>query len=262
MNSFNPHPAITVVGVGSAGGQLLSALTAEHGPNNLEFLAVNGFHPFDETHCRGADVVLILAGVGEEEARYLTKSVAAAACRARALVIAMMTPCGMAWLRPETLDADCGNGLYTKILLPSSSATRKGATIAAYIAATIDGLVGGFQLTAPVAADFHDCRTVLDPNGKGHIGVGYAKAMDRGRLAAAAAIQDLGHLRTRQASGILILVAGSTSMRLREITAVANLVYEWTPADCNTCMAAHYDRGLGSVLRVTLIVVERRSNGV
>lgn len=268
------HPAVCLVGVGVTGNRLLDALHRGDGEADVtplvtvatssdgasDAVTVNGsqtaggLKEFD-----GADLVVILASAEEPDGLRLSGVVARAAHAAGTQVFAMLAqppfPPGVSVRTVAAEIADCIDAL---IFIPSDPHTSMAQhVLAAYVAAAVGGISGDVQLRAPVGADFLDVRRTFIGAGEAFTGVGLATGTDRARRAAKVALAEIGPTRLAMATGVLILVAGARSLRLREIAAATYAVHEAASHDSRVALAVHYDERLGEAVRVTLIVAER-----
>ncbi|APR36682.1 hypothetical protein [Paraburkholderia sp. SOS3] len=250
-----PTPVIRIVGVGDTGARLLGLLRNAALPRDVEQIVVNTPQAPVINRIRDADLVLLLVSTIEQDAQRAVKVIATMARLSGALVVGMLTPDVGDHADAGPLLAAYRDSFDSLIVLPSAPHESVIAKLlGAYVVAATEGLACGFQITAPVGADYLDVRATFTGTEKAHIGIGTAQGADRPRHAVAGAIEDLGSTCVQQADGVLVLVAGSRSLRLREIGAVADCIQASVASTCRTCLAVHYDARLGDVLRVTLIV--------
>jgi cell division protein FtsZ len=248
------HPTIWVVGAGRTGDRLLELLRDKKMADNVTCVRHVSGQACVPDDFAGVDIVLMLARRGEADALHLTQAVANAARLAGVFVIGMVAQGGTGDRSAKESQEFARSNLNTLVQLPSVQNDLATPTrLSAYVASTVDGLAYGFRRTAPVSADILDARTVFAHKGNARIGIGCAEGEERSRRAVVAAMEDIGESRIHRAKGVLIMVAGSRSLRLRELATVANLVHAHVAAECDTCLAAHYDDELGAALRVTLI---------
>ncbi|MGH8782860.1 hypothetical protein [Paraburkholderia sp.] len=201
-----------------------------------------------------SDLVLILAGADDTQALLMAGRVASAAQRAAALVVGMLELEASLPVDQQALMARMNYSVDALVILPPApDGSLMRSLLDAYIHATVSGIAGNFGPVAPIGADFLDVREIFAGRTLARIGIGYSDRTDRGHHAVDMAMANIGVPRIRRASGIMILVAGSRLLRLREIVDVADVVHANAPANVATSLGVHYDNQLGEVLRVTII---------
>ncbi|MGH8777566.1 hypothetical protein [Paraburkholderia sp.] len=273
------YPAITVIGVGVAGDRLVDALAGEHTGGNTEFarVALAGsadrghggstgsfldIDAFEATRFRDADLVMILAGADDVIALELSGVIARAARRAGAQVIGILAHEATLPVDRPMLAAVMQYSVDALVLLPATphvSILR--GVFDAYIHATVPGYAGSFGPVVPVGADFLDARAVFAGCTDARTGIGHSNEVDRAHWAANRAMMKIGLPRIRQASGLLILIAGSRSLRLREVADAVDAVDQSAPEEARMSLGVHYDNRLGDVLRVTIITTTGVESG-
>lgn len=267
------YPAIRIIGAGEVGLCLLDSLARERIGRNTQLIrAVPGGEAraardvdgtYDATlgsesslfaRMRDSDVVLILADANDVAGLQTAESVATAAKWVGAIAIVMLT-------QELTTPVDrrliagvlhhCADVIFILPVAPHASVIR--ALLAACIHAAATGVNGRVEPTALVGADFRDVRLVFAGCTHARIGIGHSDRADREYRAVDMALAHIGPRNIRQASGVLTLVGGSRSLRLREIADIADAVHANVPADARTTLGVHHDDGLGEILRVTII---------
>jgi cell division protein FtsZ len=267
-------PAVRVLGVGMIGGMLAESLGRFGIGTDGAFTRVSP-SAVDEaatgrnvtvptiipalSYFTGMDFVVILASPGEPEALRILGDVARVARAAGALVFAMLAqpplPPGESVRALAAEIADCTDALIFVPTEPPTSVLLH--LLDAYVAAAFVRVPDSFRPSAPVGADFLDVRRTFIDAGEASTGVGLATGPDRALHAAERAIDQAGSARLATARGLLILVAGGCSLRLREVTSAVYAVHDAASHDTTVTLGAHYDERLGETVRVTLIVAER-----
>ncbi|MDR8787025.1 Cell division protein FtsZ [Burkholderia multivorans] len=109
----------------------------------------------------------------------------------------------------------------------------------------------------PTGSDFLDVREAFSGATGAVIGVGEGSGPERIKDAARQVILDVGSARLTMAGGLLVMVSGAETLRLREVAGAVYAICEATTGDAGSVLAAHYDDRLGETVRVTVIVAER-----
>jgi cell division protein FtsZ len=121
----------------------------------------------------------------------------------------------------------------------------------------MNGVAGITNLiTTPglINVDFADVKTVMSEAGTAVMGIGRASGDDRGAQAAQRAISSpMLETSMEGARGVLLSVAGPSSMSLHEATAAAQVVSEHADDEADIIFGALIDESLGEEMRVTVI---------
>jgi len=269
------YPAVRVlgIGIGKIGGMLAESLGRfgietdgafmHAAPSAVDEVAVgrNDTVPIMMPalgYFTGMDFVVILASLGEPGTLRILGDLARVARAAGALVFAMLAqpplPPGESVRGVAAEIADCTDALIFVPIEPPTSLLLH--LLDAYVTAAFVRVSDGFRPRAPVGADFLDVRRTFMGTGEVSKGVGLATGPDRALHAAERAIVQTGSARLAKAKGLLILVAGGCSLRLREITTAVYAAHDAASRDTTLTLGAHYDERLGETMRVTLIVAE------
>lgn len=119
----------------------------------------------------------------------------------------------------------------------------------------VKGISDLITQTGMVNVDFADVRTVMANMGRALMGTGCAKGEGRARLAAEAAVQSplLDNISVDGATGVLINVAGSSDMKMRDLNDATTYIYEQAHEDANIIFGTSIDESLGEHIKVTVI---------
>jgi len=110
-----------------------------------------------------------------------------------------------------------------------------------------------------VNLDFADVRAIMRDGGPGLVGIGHASGADRAVEAAREAIASpLLALDLHGARAILLHVAGSRALALRDVVRAAETVREAADPDANLIFGATFDDHLKDQVRVTVIATRLR----
>ena len=222
-----------------------------------------------EDALRGADMVFITAGEGGGTGTGAAPVVAEVARSLGALTVAVVTrPFGFEGRR-RSLQAEQGignlrNAVDTLIVIPNQrlleQADPHASMLDAFVMADevlLHG-VGGITdlITTPglINVDFADVKSVMWGAGTAVMGIGKASGENRAAQAAAKAMASpMLENGVEGASGVLLSVAGSSSMTLHEVNHAATAVAQHCTPDANVIFGATVDDSLGDVIRVTVI---------
>jgi len=222
-----------------------------------------------EDSLRGADMVFITAGEGGGTGTGAAPVVAEIARNLGALTVAVVTrPFGFEGRR-RSVQAEQGisavrNAVDTLIVIPNQRllehADQSLPIVDAFRLADevlLHG-VGGITdlITTPglINVDFADVKSVMWGAGTAVMGIGRATGDNRAAQAAAKAIASpMLESSVEGASGVLLSVAGSSSMSLHEVNQAATTIAEYCTPDANVIFGATIDDSMGDEMRVTVI---------
>ena len=230
---------------------------------------------------KGADMVFVTAGEGGGTGTGGAPVVAEIARNLGALTVGVVTrPFGFEGRR-RSLQAEQGiqdlrDSVDTLIVIPNNRlleiADEKTPIIEAFQLADevlTNGVAGITDLiTTPglINVDFADVKTVMQDAGTAVMGIGKGSGEDRASQAANRAIASpLLETSMEGARGVLLSVAGPSSMSLYEVNAAASAVADHCDADADIIFGAVVDDTLGEEIRVTVIAAgfdQRRTRGL
>jgi cell division protein FtsZ len=218
---------------------------------------------------KGADMVFVTAGEGGGTGTGGAPIVAAVARGLGALTVGVVTrPFGFEGRR-RSVQAEQGiqdlrDAVDTLIVIPNDRlleiADDRTPIVDAFRMAD-DVLMGGVAgitdlITTPglINVDFADVRTILSDAGTAVMGIGRASGEDRAEQSAQRAISS-SMLETSMegARGVLLTIAGSSLMTLREVHQAATVVADHSDADADIIFGAVLDDNLGEEIKVTVI---------
>ena len=117
--------------------------------------------------------------------------------------------------------------------------------------------------TGFINMDFADVIAVMQNAGHAHMGIGRANGQQKAQEAAQRAISSpLLETTITGAKGILVNVAGSSSMSLEEVEQATNLIQEAADPDALFIFGATFDERLDDEIVVTVIATGFDDNGV
>ncbi len=218
---------------------------------------------------KGADMVFVTAGEGGGTGTGGAPVVADVARSLGALTVGVVTrPFGFEGRR-RSLQAEQGiqnlrEAVDTLIVIPNNRllevADPKMPIIEAFRMADeilTSGVAGITDLiTTPglINVDFADVKTIMQDAGTAVMGIGQATGDDRAIQAAARAIASpLLETSMDGARGVLLSIAGPSSMTLHEVNAAATVVAESSDTEAEIIFGAIIDDALGQDMRVTVI---------
>jgi cell division protein FtsZ len=222
-----------------------------------------------EDALRGADMVFITAGEGGGTGTGGAPIIAEVARTVGALTVAVVTrPFGFEGRR-RTVQAETGiqalrQAVDTLIVIPNQRllelADQSMPMVEAFRLADevlLHG-VGGITdlITTPglINVDFADVRSVMAGAGGAVMGIGRGTGEQRAIQAATKAMASPMLEATMEgASGVLLSIAGPSSMTLHEVHDAATHVSEHSDADANMIFGAIVDDAMGDEMRVTVI---------
>jgi cell division protein FtsZ len=122
-------------------------------------------------------------------------------------------------------------------------------------------------ITTPglINVDFADVRTIMADAGSAVMGIGRATGENRAKQAAERAISSpMLETSMEGAKGVLLSVAGPSSMTLHEATEAARVISDHADPEADIIFGAIVDDDLGEEMKVTVIAAgfeRRRSSG-
>lgn len=218
---------------------------------------------------KGADMVFVTAGEGGGTGTGGAPVVADVARSLGALTVGVVTrPFGFEGRR-RSLQAEQGiqnlrEAVDTLIVIPNNRllevADPKMPIVEAFQMADeilTSGVAGITDLiTTPglINVDFADVKTIMQDAGTAVMGIGQATGDDRATQAATRAIASpLLETSMDGARGVLLSIAGPSSMTLHEVNAAATVVAESSDTEAEIIFGAIIDDALGEDMRVTVI---------
>lgn len=266
------HPAVQIVGVGETGGGLAAGLyyrlgvddgiafqhvSATDGASSGDASLIDNHVPF-----AGAKAVIVIAAAGEPDALGVSAIVSAVARKTGARVVALLAqaplPPGplVRTVAPELMR--CADAIVFVPESPHPSVLH--CLVDVYLMAMHPAQPAPLEWRLPTGSDFLDVREVFSGATEAMIGVGEGSGADRIKDAAWQAILDVGSDRLSMAGGLLVMVSGAETLRLREVAAAVYAICEATTGDAGSVLAAHYDDRLGNMVRITVIAAERNDS--
>lgn len=222
-----------------------------------------------EDALRGADMVFITAGEGGGTGTGGAPIVAEIARGLGALTVAVVTrPFGFEGRR-RSVQAEQGiaalrNEVDTLIVIPNERLLEQTDETIPMVDAfrmaddvLLQG-VGGITdlITTPglINVDFADVKSVMYEAGTAVMGIGRGTGESRAVQAATKAIASpMIEASIEGAQGVLLSIAGGSSLTLHEVNKAATTIAEMCTADANVIFGATVDDSLGDELRVTVI---------
>ena len=231
--------------------------------------AADGHRSELEEVLKGADMVFITAGEGGGTGTGGAPVVAEVARSLGALTVGVVTrPFGFEGRR-RALHAEQGiqglrEAVDTLIVIPNDrllDVADPKAPMTETFRLADDVLMNGVKgitdlITTPglINVDFADVKTVMSDAGTAVMGIGRGTGDERAGQAAQRAISSpLLETSMEGARGVLLSVAGPTSMTLHEATKAAQTVAEHADEDAEIIFGAIIDDSLGEEMRVTVI---------
>ncbi len=225
---------------------------------------------------RGADMVFVTAGEGGGTGTGGAPVVAEISKGLGALTVGVVTrPFGFEGRR-RSLQAEQGiqnlrDAVDTLIVIPNNRllelADARMPIVDAFRMAdeVLTSGVGGITeiITTPglINVDFADVKTVMGEAGAAVLGIGKASGDDRAAQAAArATASPLLETSMEGASGVLLSIAGPSTMSLHEVNEAASVVNEHCDPEAQIIFGAVIDDSLGEDLRVTVIAAGLEGN--
>ncbi|QOX77396.1 cell division protein FtsZ [Trichlorobacter lovleyi] len=218
----------------------------------------------------GADLVFLAAGMGSGTGTGTTPEIAKLAKEAGALVVAIVTkPFSREGKRRMEI-ADQG----IKTLLPLVDSlivipndrligiSGKGTSLLEafkpaddLLRQAVQGIVEIVSKHGHINVDLSDLKTILGSRGMAMMGVGISSGSDRATEASMMAIHNplLEGLDIREAKGLLLNIAGSSSMTMDEFDQVCRLMTEQIRSDATIIVGVVVDEELADQIKVTVI---------
>lgn len=217
----------------------------------------------------GADMVFITAGEGGGTGTGAAPVVAEVARSQGALTVGVVTrPFGFEGRR-RSVQAEQGiqslkQAVDTLIVIPNErllEVTDEETMVTDAFRMADDVLTSGVRgitdlITTPglINVDFADVKAVMADAGTAVMGIGQSSGETRGTQAAEKAIRSpLLETSMDGARGVLLSVAGPSTMTLHEVNTAATMISEHSDADANIIFGAVIDDTLGNDMRVTVI---------
>ncbi len=233
-----------------------------------------------EDALKGSDMIFITAGEGGGTGTGGAPVVAEVARSVGALTVGVVTrPFGFEGRRravhaEQGID-DLKDAVDTLIVIPNDRLLDVGdpaAPIAETFRLADDVLMSGVAgitdlITTPglINGDFADVRTIMSDAGSAVMGIGRATGENRARQAAERAISSpMLETSMEGAKGVLLSVAGPSSMTLHEATEAARVVADHADPEADIIFGAIVDDDLGEEMKVTVIAAgfeRRRQSG-
>ncbi len=233
-----------------------------------------------EDALKGSDMIFITAGEGGGTGTGGAPVVAEVARSVGALTVGVVTrPFGFEGRRravhAEQGIEDLKDAVDTLIVIPNDRLLDVGdpaAPIAETFRLADDVLMSGVAgitdlITTPglINVDFADVRTIMSDAGSAVMGIGRATGENRARQAAERAISSpMLETSMEGAKGVLLSVAGPSSMTLHEATEAARVVADHADPEADIIFGAIVDDDLGEEMKVTVIAAgfeRRRQSG-
>ncbi|HEY7522746.1 MAG TPA: cell division protein FtsZ [Candidatus Limnocylindrales bacterium] len=217
----------------------------------------------------GSDLVFITAGLGGGTGSGAGPIVAKAAKDQGALTVGVVTkPFAFEGTKRRTVAAEAASELLGSvdalITIPNDRVAEVVQGDASLLDAfgivddvlrqDVQGLIDVVSVPGLINLDFADVRAIMADAGPTLMGLGRAAGEDRAVEAAREAMSSpLLEARIDGAKGILFDIAGSSSLRLAEVTRAADAIREVADPDANVIFGASFDDTLGDEVRLTLI---------
>lgn len=219
---------------------------------------------------KGADLVFLAAGMGGGTGTGATPEIARLAKETGALVVAVVTkPFSREGKRRMEI---AEQGIKTLlplvdslIVIPNDRligiSSKDTSLLAAFKPAddllrqAVQGIVEIISKYGHINVDLSDLRTILGARGMAMMGVGVACGPDRATEASMKAIQNplLEGLNIQEAKGLLLNIAGSSSMSMDEFDQVCKLMTEQISSYATIIVGVVVDEELADQIKVTVI---------
>ena len=218
---------------------------------------------------KGADMVFITAGEGGGTGTGGAPVVAQIAREQGALTIGVVTrPFGFEG-RKRATQADLGiaelkGSVDTLIIVPNDRLLQVSDTKTPIVDAFrmadqvlyqgVEGITSLITTPGLINLDFADVKSVMTAAGSALMGIGHSSGDDRAAEAAKAAISSpLLESSIDGARGVLLSIAGPTTLSLHEVNQAAEAITRVAHPDANIIFGAVVDDALGEEVRVTVI---------
>lgn len=218
---------------------------------------------------KGSDMVFITAGEGGGTGTGGAPVVAQIARDLGALTIGVVTrPFGFEG-RKRATQADLGiselkQAVDTLIIVPNDRLLQVSDTKTPIVDAFrmadqvlyqgVEGITSLITTPGLINLDFADVKSVMTSAGSALMGIGHGSGDDRAAEAAKAAISSpLLESSIDGAKGVLLSIAGPTTLSLHEVNQAAEAITRVAHQDANIIFGAVVDDALGEEVRVTVI---------
>lgn len=219
---------------------------------------------------KGTDVLFLVAGMGGGTGSGALPVIAHALKGADVLTIAIVTKPFMfegkrrMRVAEQAIDA-LQNDVDTLLVVPnqkllevvdnSSSMIDAFEMINKLLGESVKSIADIISKPGLINVDFADLRAIMKDRGKAVMATGRASGNDRASQAALRAISSplLENVNIEGARGVLLNVAGSSSLGIHEISAAASMIYETVHEDANIILGSVIDEELGDTIVVTVI---------
>ena len=218
----------------------------------------------------GADMVFVTAGMGGGTGTGAAPVIAQIAREEGALTVGVVSKPFLFEGRQRARRAELGlaqlaEQVDTLITIPNQKLLLLGEEDLSFVEAfrkaddvlyqAIKGISDLIMQNGMVNVDFADVKTIMSNMGRALMGTGYAKGQNRARAAAEMAVSSplLDDISVEGAMGVLINIAGSADLKMKEIHEAAALIQEQAHEDANIIFGASIDETLGDSVKVTVI---------
>ncbi len=119
----------------------------------------------------------------------------------------------------------------------------------------VAGIAEIINVPGHINVDFNDVKTIMGEQGKAMMGTAVATGIDRARIAAEQAVASplLDGVDLSGASGVLVNVTASHSLKGKEIKEVMAVVRAFAAQDASIAQGIAYDDSMGDEIRVTVV---------
>ncbi len=119
----------------------------------------------------------------------------------------------------------------------------------------VAGIAEIINVPGHINVDFNDVKTIMGEQGKAMMGTAVASGIDRARIAAEQAVASplLDGVDLSGASGVLVNVTASHSLKGKEIKEVMAVVRAFAAQDASIAQGIAYDDSMGDEIRVTVV---------
>lgn len=218
----------------------------------------------------GSDLVFLAAGMGSGTGTGATPEIAKLAKEAGALVVAVVTkPFAREGKRRMEIAEQGIKALFplvdSLIVIPNDrliGISGKGTSLLEafkpaddLLRQAVQGIVEIVSKHGHINVDLSDLKTILGSRGMAMMGVGISSGSDRATEASMMAIHNplLEGLDIREARGLLLNIAGSSSMTMDEFDQVCKLMTEQIRSDATIIVGVVVDEALEDKMKVTVI---------
>lgn len=119
----------------------------------------------------------------------------------------------------------------------------------------VAGIAEIINVPGLINVDFADVRTIMGEQGKAMMGIGEASGANRARIAAEQAVASplLDGVELSGAKGVIVNIAASRALKLRETNDVVNTIRAFCDEDATIIHGTVYEESMGDSLRVTVV---------